>query len=95
MFFKHYVRIEESSMFGRISQYFEAVKTNERGALHLHGLLWLHGNMCLSSFLEDVEDKGRRAYRDRILQYVDSVFTEVCPYSSLLVKLLSQTRAIA
>ncbi|PVH90314.1 hypothetical protein DM02DRAFT_496337, partial [Periconia macrospinosa] len=76
MFFKHYVRIGESSVFGRISQYFGAVETNERGALHLHGLLWLHGNMCLSSFLEDVEDEGSRAYRDRILQYVDSVFTE-------------------
>ncbi|PVH96966.1 hypothetical protein DM02DRAFT_644457 [Periconia macrospinosa] len=76
MFFKHYVRIGEPSVFGRISQYFGAVETNERGALHLHGLLWLHGNMCLSSSLEDVEDEGSRAYRDRILKYVDSVFTE-------------------
>lgn len=45
MFFKHYVRTGEESVFGRINQYFGAVETNERGALHLHGLLlasWKH-----------------------------------------------------
>lgn len=33
MFFKHYVRIGEDSVFGRVSQYYGAVETNERGAL--------------------------------------------------------------
>ena len=49
-----------TSVFGRISQYFGAVETNERGALHLHGLLWLQGNMHLSSILKDVQgdDQG-------------------------------------
>jgi hypothetical protein len=79
MFFRHYVKVGEDSVFGRISQYFGAVETNERGALHLHGLLWLHGNMCLSSLWKDVEDGVNRTYQDRILQYVDSVFTEVRP----------------
>jgi len=41
MFFEHYVKVGEDFVFGRISQYFGAVETNERGALHLHGLLWL------------------------------------------------------
>lgn len=49
MFFKFYVKVGEPSVFGRVNQYFGAVETNERGALHLHGLLWLHGNMRLSS----------------------------------------------
>ncbi len=58
MFFEHYVKVGEDSVFGRISQYFGAVETNERGALHLHGLLWLHGNLHLSSILQDVHDGG-------------------------------------
>ncbi|KAF2186113.1 hypothetical protein K469DRAFT_528189, partial [Zopfia rhizophila CBS 207.26] len=76
MFFKYYVKVGDSSVFGRISQYFGAVETNERGALHLHGLLWLHGNMYLNPLLKDVEDEGGGSYRDRVIQYVDSVFTE-------------------
>jgi hypothetical protein len=78
MFFRHYVKVREESVFGRISQYFGAVETNERGALHLHGLLWLQGNMCLSSLWKDAEIGVSTTYQDRILRYVDSVFTEVC-----------------
>ena len=82
MFFEHYVRIGEESVFGRINQYFAAVETNERGALHLHGLLWLHGNMTLASALREVVGDDQTAYRERVMQYVDSVFTEVCPLRS-------------
>jgi len=39
MFFKYYMKVGELSVFGRINQYFGAVETNERGALHLHSLL--------------------------------------------------------
>ena len=77
LFFEHYVKVGEDSVFGRISQYFGAVETNERGALHIHGLLWLQGNLNLSSILEDVQEQGRAQYRERIIQYVDSIFTEV------------------
>jgi hypothetical protein len=77
MFFKYYVRTGEDSVFGRISQYFGAVETNERGALHLHGLLWLQGNMNLSTVLRDVQGEDQASYRDRVIQYVDSVFSEV------------------
>ena len=79
LFFEHFVKAGEDSVFGRISQYFGAVETNERGALHLHGLLWLQGNVHLSTILEDVQKEGRETYRDQIIQYVDSVFTEVSP----------------
>ncbi|KAM5348941.1 hypothetical protein ACJ41O_008764 [Fusarium nematophilum] len=54
MFFEHYVKTGEDSVFGRISRYFGAVETNERGALHVYGLLWIQGNMRLSSILGDV-----------------------------------------
>ncbi|PVH91911.1 hypothetical protein DM02DRAFT_544847 [Periconia macrospinosa] len=77
LFFKHYVKTGEESVFGRISQYFGAVETNERGALHVHGLLWLQGNMHLSSLLTDIQRENQAAYRDRVMEYIDSVFTEV------------------
>ncbi|KAF5696631.1 ATP-dependent DNA helicase PIF1 [Fusarium mundagurra] len=76
MFFEHYVKTGKESVFGRISRYFGVVETNERGALHVHGLLWLQGNMHLNSILGDVEGEDQAAYRERIIQYVDSVFTE-------------------
>ncbi|KAF4462717.1 ATP-dependent DNA helicase PIF1, partial [Fusarium albosuccineum] len=76
MFFKHYVRIGEDSIFGRVSQYYGVVETNERGALHLHGLLWLQGNMHLGSLMSDVRKEDQAAYRDRVIEYIDTVFTE-------------------
>jgi hypothetical protein len=77
MFFEHYVQTGKESVFGRINQYFGAVETNERGALHVHGLLWLQGNMNLSSILKDVVEEEQAAYQEAVIQYVDSVFTEV------------------
>ncbi|KAJ3455199.1 hypothetical protein MRS44_013799 [Fusarium solani] len=76
LFFEHYVKVGEESVFGRISQYYGAVETNERGALHVHGLLWLHGNAHLSSTLAGIHGEDQAAYRERIVQYVDSVFSE-------------------
>ncbi|KAK7582882.1 hypothetical protein V3481_012179 [Fusarium oxysporum f. sp. vasinfectum] len=76
LFFEHYVKVGEESVFGRISQYFGAVETNERGALHVHGLLWLQGNMRLNSVLTDVCGEERASYRSSIIEYVDSVFSE-------------------
>jgi hypothetical protein len=87
------VKTGEESVFGRINQYFGAVETNERGALHLHGLLWLQGNMQLSSILTDVEGEDEREYREDVIRYVDSVFTEVCLFYSGFVRLgLSNAR---
>jgi hypothetical protein len=85
MFFKYYVKVGEPSVFGRVNQYFGAVETNERGALHLHGLLWFQGNIGLSSLWKDFETEHSPSYRERVLQYVDSVFTEVWTYPSLSV----------
>ncbi|KAM4061443.1 PIF1-like helicase [Hirsutella rhossiliensis] len=76
LFFKHYVNAGGESIFGRISQYYGAVETNERGSLHVHGLLWLHGNAHLSSMLADSHGEEQAAYRERIVRYVDSVFCE-------------------
>ncbi|KJZ68235.1 hypothetical protein HIM_12378 [Hirsutella minnesotensis 3608] len=77
LFFEHYVKVGEESVFGRISHYYGAVETNERGALHVHGLLWLQGNVHLSSMLADIDGEDQAAYRECIVRYVDSVFSEV------------------
>ncbi|KJZ68887.1 hypothetical protein HIM_11720 [Hirsutella minnesotensis 3608] len=76
LFFDHYVKVGHESVFGRISKYYGAVETNERGALHVHGLLWLHGNAHLSSLLADIHGEDQAVYRERITRYVDSVFSE-------------------
>ncbi|EFY94377.2 ATP-dependent DNA helicase PIF1 [Metarhizium robertsii ARSEF 23] len=76
LFFEHYVKVGEESVFGRISHYYGAVETNERGALHVHGLLWLHGNAYQSSMLGDIQGEDQETYRERIVKYVDSVFSE-------------------
>ncbi|KAI8676065.1 ATP-dependent DNA helicase [Fusarium keratoplasticum] len=68
LFFEHYVKVGEESVFGQISQCFGAVEANERGALHVHGLLWLHGNMQLSSVLADVRGEEGASYGDRIVE---------------------------
>ncbi|KAM4056481.1 ATP-dependent DNA helicase PIF1 [Hirsutella rhossiliensis] len=44
--------------------------------LHVHGLLWLHGNAHLGSMLADAHGEEQAAYRERIVRYVDSVFCE-------------------
>ncbi|KAM4063484.1 PIF1-like helicase [Hirsutella rhossiliensis] len=77
LFFEHYVNAGGGeSVFGRISQYYGAVETNERGSHHVHGLLWLHGNAHLGSMLADAHGEEQAAYRERIVRYVDSVFCE-------------------
>ncbi|RKK86029.1 hypothetical protein BFJ68_g17175 [Fusarium oxysporum] len=76
MFFEHYVNVGEESVFGLVSQSYGAVETNERGALHLHGLLWLQGNMHLSTLSRDVQGEEHVAYRKRVIDYVDSIFSE-------------------
>ena len=76
-FFKHYVRVGEPSVFGKVSKYYATVETNERGALHLHGMMWLHGNLYLPTLLEDACKEGEEEYKRKICEYIDDVFCEV------------------
>ncbi|KAL6406099.1 hypothetical protein AUP68_10662 [Ilyonectria robusta] len=76
LFFERYVRTGQESAFGKISHYYATVETNDRGSLHLHGLLWLHGNMQLPSLIDDLADPEEEEYRAQVTRYVDSVFHE-------------------
>ncbi|XP_044716325.1 uncharacterized protein HRG_09857 [Hirsutella rhossiliensis] len=58
LFFEKYVNTGRESIFGKISHYY-ATETNERGSLHLHGLLWLDGNMRLPNLIDDMANPGK------------------------------------
>ncbi|KJZ70132.1 hypothetical protein HIM_10473 [Hirsutella minnesotensis 3608] len=76
LFFEKYVNTGQESIFGKVSHYYATVETNERGSLHLHGLLWLHGNMRLPNLMDDMANPAEEAYRGQVIRYVDSVFHE-------------------
>jgi hypothetical protein len=75
LFFEHYVRVGRPSVYGRVSHYYAAIETNDRGALHLHGLLWLDGNLELANLVRDMANPDEGEYRSKVKSYVDDVFT--------------------
>ncbi|KJZ68923.1 hypothetical protein HIM_11690 [Hirsutella minnesotensis 3608] len=76
LFFGKYVNPGRESVFGKVGHYYATVETNERGSLHLHGLLWLHGNVQLPNLMDDMANPEEEAYRAQVIRYVDSVFHE-------------------
>ncbi|XP_044721141.1 Arrestin-lik [Hirsutella rhossiliensis] len=76
LFFDKYVNTGQESIFGKISHYYATVETNERGSLHLHGLLWLDGNMRLPNLMGDMANPAEESYRAQVIRYIDSVFHE-------------------
>ncbi|KDN72074.1 putative conserved hypothetical protein [Colletotrichum sublineola] len=78
LFFQHCVSVGEESIFGKVSCYFGCVETNERGALHLHGLLWLDANLELPNLFNDLAKPENAGYAEQVCQYIDSVFSECC-----------------
>ncbi|CAI6100067.1 unnamed protein product [Clonostachys chloroleuca] len=51
LFFEKYVRTGQKSAFGKASHYYATVEANNRGSLHLHGLLFiLHLQQAYASF---------------------------------------------
>ena len=75
-FFTHYVRTGQDSIYGRVSYYYAAVETNERGALHLHGFLWLEGNLEHAQLMKAMANPTEEAYEQKVKHFVDDVFTE-------------------
>lgn len=82
VFCNEFLRIGEPSSIGQVSFYFGAVETNERSMLHMHGMIWLQGNLAfpniasiLSSADPDIQDE-RQSLQDSILRWCDSNFKE-------------------
>ncbi len=65
-FFKHYVRVGKPSIFGKVSNYYATVETNDRGALHLHGLLWLENSLFLPNLISDLAKPEEEEYRLKV-----------------------------
>jgi Helitron helicase-like domain at N-terminus len=67
-------RTGESGILGEVSHYAGVVETNGRGMLHLHGFIWLTGNldfpMLQQKLLSDSEFKGR------VVEYLQSIMNE-------------------
>jgi Helitron helicase-like domain at N-terminus len=76
LFFKHFVRTGQDSVYGRVSHYYGAVETNERGSLHLHGFLWLEGNDDQANLVNDMSNPDNEAYKRKVESYIDDVFSE-------------------
>jgi hypothetical protein len=47
VFFSQFVQVDQYSCLGKVSHYIGSVETNKRGMLHLHGMIWLNGNLQL------------------------------------------------
>ncbi|KAM4062059.1 hypothetical protein HRG_013523 [Hirsutella rhossiliensis] len=60
LFFEHYVNVGEESVFGHVSAYYGALK----------------GNAGLGEALAGPDTEEQAAYREYIIRYVDSVFSE-------------------
>jgi hypothetical protein len=58
-----------------VSHYYATIETNDRGALHLHGLLWLDGNLDLADLVRDMANPDEGEYRSKVKRFVDDVFT--------------------
>lgn len=76
LFFEHYVRVRAPSIFGKVSHYYATVETNDRGALHLHGMLWLEGNLPFPDLVRDMANPDEKEYQSKFRSFVDDVFTE-------------------
>jgi hypothetical protein len=102
LFFKHYVRPGEDSVFGRVTRYFTAVETNMRGMLHLHGFMWLEGNMYMSdlpldmanSMAEDA-DESLMSYRDNLCKFLDDIICHNLDATSAQEYSTKHTREVA
>jgi len=76
LFFQHFVKPGQESIFGKVSHYYAAIETNERGALHLHGLMWWAGNLQLHTLGQDFAGPEGQEYRDKVTAFVDDIFSE-------------------
>lgn len=67
---------EEGGAFGHIDHYFACLETNGRGALHLHGLLWLRGNVGLTEKIDDILHEDPAGKREDFIRFIDTHVSE-------------------
>src|SRR6266480_1743647 len=65
---------EEPGILGEVVDYYAVIETNGRGMLHLHGLIWLHGNIGFETLRERMLQDERLARR--MILYMQTVVVE-------------------
>jgi hypothetical protein len=61
-------------ILGEVSNHFGVVETNGRGMLHLHGLVWLTGNVAFRTLRERLLDD--RPFADRMIKYLETIICQ-------------------
>jgi Helitron helicase-like domain at N-terminus len=67
-------KIDDLGIVGDVSNYFGVVETNDRGMLHLHGLVWLRGNMAFTSLRERLQNDS--GFAARMVRYLEAIIVQ-------------------
>jgi hypothetical protein len=82
LFFEHYIRIGNPSIFGRVKHYISLVKTNERHSLHMHGLIWLYGAFNLPLITKTLQDPQEESFRAKVLAFLKNLISQNLDYNT-------------
>lgn len=82
LFFEHYIRVGNPSIFGRVKHYIGLVETNERHSLHMHGLIWLYGAFDLPLITKSLEDPEEESFRAKVLAFLENLISQNLDYDS-------------
>jgi hypothetical protein len=64
-------KAQASGGFGRAETYYAVTETNGRGMLHLHGMIWLVGNIGIHNIRDTVKEQPRLA--ESVMKYISYV----------------------
>lgn len=82
LFFKHYVRLGQASIFGRVKHYIGLVETNERHSLHLHGMIWFYGAFDLPLIINTLQNPHEETFRKRVVLFLENLISKNVDYES-------------
>lgn len=77
MVIEHFFRLEEQSVFGKLSHYIGGVETNNKGTLHWHGVLYFDANVYMRNMVANIGREGMEVQQEKVIRFVDDVFHEV------------------
>jgi hypothetical protein len=75
-FFGAFIRCgtKECGVLGEVSDYAGVSETNGRGMLHLHGFIWLSGNIDFPNLRQRLLNDAE--FKCRVIEYLQSIITE-------------------
>jgi hypothetical protein len=84
VFFSQLVQVGRDSCLGKVSHYIGSVETNKRGMLHLHGMIWLNGNLQVPQIAklfsgeqtDPVTEETKDALKRSLETWADSIFCQ-------------------